>query len=302
MNITSIFAAPISSALLALVVASLYVLLYLIMQAIVPAEQKRIELIFVLLLIATFAERIVEAFGVMEQLLTILQAFFLALLPILSTMLVAVQAVFSLVAWNPIVLVVMELLLFICTKLLLPALLTALVLDACTRILPEVSFSKAAELLRTSVLSTIIASVLALTTILSFSGMAFFQLNDAIKSPIKKLIEQNIPLVGGLIVEGFSLFQKSQSTSSTLIGLTFLSSVWVASFYPAITLLIHALTFKMLGAITEPFTNSRISGLFDDIGKTLLVLCAVAFLLGFALVFIVLLCIIMIQLGVGKSN
>ncbi|MEK4229905.1 stage III sporulation protein AE [Solibacillus sp. FSL H8-0538] len=300
-QLTTIFAAPLSSALFAIVLAVLYVLLFLILQAFLPDEQKLLEQLFILIFIATFAERIVEAFVVMGQLITVLQGFFAALMPILSTMLLAVQAVFSLLAWNPIVLSVMQLLLFICTKVLIPALLIALFLDGATRILPAISFSKASDLLRASVLSMVIASVLALTAILSFSGIAFFQLNDAIKSPIKKLIEQNIPLIGGLIVEGFSLFNKYQSTATTIFGLSFLSAVWAAAFYPAGTLLIHALTFKLLGALTEPFTNGRISGLFDDVGKTLFVLCAIGFLLGFAIVFIVLICVIIIQLGVGKS-
>lgn len=300
-QLTNIFAAPLSSALFAILLATLYVLLLLILQGLLPTEHKLLEQLFILLFIGTFAQRIVDAFIVMGQLITILQAFFAALMPILSTMLIAVQAVFSLLAWNPIVLVIMQLLLFLCSKVLMPALLVALFLDGCTRILPSISFSKTSDLLRGSVLSMVMASVIALSAVLSFSGIAFFQLNEAIKSPIKKLIEQNIPLIGGLVVEGFSMFNKYQSTATTVLGLTFLSGVWAAAFYPAGTLLIHALTFKFLGALTEPFTNGRISGLFDDVGKTLLVLCAIAFLLGFAIVFVVLICVIIIQLGVGKN-
>lgn len=74
-----------------------------------------------------------------------------------------------------------------------------------------------------------------------------------------------------------------------------------ASFYPAGRLLIHALTFKFVAAIVEPFTGSTISGLLDDVGKSLLLLCAVAILLGIAFVFIWLILMIIMQLGVGKS-
>lgn len=299
--ILSIFSQPIQAAVLCLVTVGVYILLYLVMQALLPNDQAIIEQLFVWLFIALFAGQVIDAFVVMTQLISILQAFFILLLPLLSTMLVAVQALFSLVAWNPIIFFILQLLMFVCTKFLIPALIIALILDMCTRILPQISFSKAAELIRGTVLSVIVAAVITLTSVLSFTGMAFFQLNDAVKSPIKKLIEQNIPLIGGLIVEGFSLFQKTQTSVATLAGLAFLASVWFAAFYPALTLLIYALTFKVLGAVTEPFMNARLSGLFDDTSKTLLVLCAVGLLLGFTLVFIVMLCIVLVQLGMGGS-
>lgn len=61
------------------------------------------------------------------------------------------------------------------------------------------------------------------------------------------------------------------------------------------------MTFKLLAAVIEPFTGSTISGLLDDVGKSLLLLCAVAILLGIAFVFIWLILIVIMQLGVGKS-
>lgn len=297
----TIFAAPISSAIMTLILASLYISVLLVLQALLPYEHKLLEQLFVILFIVTFFKQVVEAFVIMNELTEVMQAFFITLMPLLSAVLIAVQAIFSFLAWNPVVLFIVQLLMFVTTKVFIPALLTALILDGCTRILPAISFTKAAEFIRATVLSLILASVLGLSTILTFSGIAFYQVSDVIKSPIKKLIEQNIPLIGGLIVQGFSLFTKYQGVATTFVGFSFLSTVWAAAFYPAGTLLIHALTFKMLGALAEPFTNGRISGLFDDVAKTLFVLCAVAFLLGFTIVLIVLLLIIFVQLGVGKS-
>ena len=249
-----------------------------------------------------FAQNVVDAFVVLYELIEVLQNFFLAILPIMTFMLLTIQTVFTAVAWNPIILLFVQVILFVSTKVLIPALVLALVFDVCTRIYPAISFTKAAELIRSSILSIMIASVVALTSILTFSGLAFIQLNDALKSPIKKLIEQNIPLIGSLIVEGLSFFQKTQSTVSTFLGLSFLTIIWGAAFYPAIVLLLHALLFKLIGAIIEPFTNMRISGLFDDVGKTLFVLCAVAFLLGFAIMFIVLLFIFFTQMSMGGKT
>lgn len=298
----SMFSQPIGSLVTSILYAALYLLFYLLLLAIIPQQSAFIEQLFILLFIVIFSEKVVDAFFVLNELILVLQNFFIAMIPIVTMMLLAVQTIFAVVAWNPIVIFLIQLILFISTKLLIPTLILALFLDVCTKIYPAISFSKAAELLRTSVLSMILAAVLTLTSILTFSGVAFFQLNDAVKSPIKKLIEQNIPLIGSLIVEGLSFFQKTQSTVSTFVGLSFLTIVWSAAFYPAIVLLLHALLFKVLGAMVEPFSNIRLSSLFDDVGKTLLVLCAVALLLGFAIVFIVLLCVILTQLTLGGST
>lgn len=300
MEISSIFLAPLRASFLLMVIVCFYIGLYLLLLAMLPEEEPLLEQIFLLLLIITMAGQVLDAFVVMRELLVLFQQFFLLLMPILSMMLLSVQAVFTLIAWNPILLVFIQFLLFISHKVVLPALVCSIVLDCCTRLLPAMSFAKASDLIRQSVLSVMVASIFTLTAALSFTGAAFFQLNEAVKSPIKKLIEQNIPLIGSLVVEGFSLFQKSQSAVFSFAGFAFLVVVWSVAFYPAITLLLHALTFKLLGAITEPLTNGRISGLFDDIGKTLFVLCALAFLLGFVIIFIVILCVVILQFGAGK--
>lgn len=297
-----LFATPLQSILSILLVSLLYVGVYLVFVALLPNEIVMIEQLFVLLFIVSFGQQVIDAFVVLYELISVLQSFFVAVIPILSMMLLTMQSVFTLLTWNPIVIFIIQFLLFVSTKLLIPSLIIALLLDISTKIFPTISFAKAADLIRSSVLSFIIAAIVALTSILTFSGAALIQINDAVKSPIKKLIEQNIPLIGNLIVEGLSFFQKSQSMVSSFIGVSFLAVVFSAAFAPAMMLLGHALTFKVIGAVIEPFTNTRMSALFDDVGKTLFVACAVSGLLGFAIVFIVLLCIFFAQMSVGGST
>ncbi|WP_274307317.1 stage III sporulation protein AE [Solibacillus daqui] len=297
-----LLATPLQSIFSIILLSLLYVGAYLLFVALLPNETAIIEQLFILLFIVSFAQQVIDAFVLLYELISILQSFFVAVIPILSMMLLTMQSIFTLLAWNPIVIVIIQFLLFVSTKLLIPSLIIALLLDISTKIFPAISFAKASDLLRSSVLSFIIAAIVALTSILTFSGAALIQINDAVKSPIKKLIEQNIPLIGNLIVEGLSFFQKSQSIVSSFIGVSFLAVVFSAAFAPAIMLLGHALTFKVIGAIIEPFTNTRLSALFDDVGKTLFVACAVSGLLGFAIVFIVLLCIFFVQTSIGGST
>lgn len=300
-EILNIFIDPLKIAGRSIILIVTYTTLFLIIEATVPKFKKWGDTLFVIVLVLTLGQTVMDAFSLMAQLVNIASDFFLSITPILMSVLVILNTVFSFIAWSPIISFIFEILIFLCDKILIPAIVVVLILDFCTRLIPEMSFSKASELIRGSVMTGITATLLAMLTVLSFSGVAFFTIDKAIASPVKKVIEQTIPIVGSLIVEGFSIFQKSQSTATTIAGLSAVTAFWLAAFFPAGKLLIHAMTFKFLAAIIEPFTSSTISGLIDDVGKSLLLLCAVAILLGIAFVFIWMILIVMMQLGVGKS-
>ncbi len=300
-NLLNIFIDPLKIAGQSIILIMIYTIIFLILEAFVPQFKKWIDALFIVVLVLTLGQTVMDAFSTMGQLVNIASDFFLAVTPILTSLLVVLNAVFSFIAWSPIILFIFEMLMLLCKKILIPAVTVALIFDFCTRFIQDISFSKASDLIRGSVMTLITASLLAMVTVLSFTGVAFFTIDQAISSPVKKVIEQTIPIVGSLIVEGFSIFHKYQSTATTIAGFSAMTAFWVAAFYPAGKLLIHALTFKLLAAVIEPFTGGTVSGLLDDVGKSLLLLCAVAILLGIAFVFIWLILMVILQLGVGKS-
>ncbi|WP_346234467.1 stage III sporulation protein AE [Lysinibacillus telephonicus] len=300
-NLLNIFLDPLKIAGQSIILIFTYTVIFLIIEAFVPQFKKWIDTLFVVVLVLTLGQTVMEAFSTMGQLVNIASDFFLAVTPILTSILVVLNSVFSFIAWSPIILFIFEMLMLLCKKILIPAVTVALILDFCTRFIQDISFSKASDLIRGTVMTLITASLLAMVTVLSFTGVAFFTIDQAIASPVKKVIEQTIPIVGSLIVEGFSIFHKYQSTATTIAGFSAMTAFWIAAFYPAGKLLIHALTFKFLAAVVEPFTGGTVSSLLDDVGKSLLLLCAVAILLGIAFVFIWLILMVIMQLGVGKS-
>ena len=300
-EILNIFLDPLKIAGQSIILILTYTILFLIVEAFVPKFKTWADTLFVIILVLTLGQTVMDAFSLMGDLVNVASDFFLAITPILTSLLVVLNSVFSFIAWSPVILFIFEILILLCKKILIPAITVALILDFCTRFMQDISFSKASELIRGSVMTLITASLIAMVTVLSFTGVAFFTIDQAIASPVKKVIEQTVPIVGSLIVEGFSIFHKYQSTATTVVGFGAMSAFWGASFYPAGRLLIHALTFKFIAAIVEPFTGSTISGLLDDVGKSLLLLCAVAILLGIAFVFIWLILMVIMQLGVGKS-
>ncbi|MCP1145198.1 stage III sporulation protein AE [Lysinibacillus endophyticus] len=300
-DLLNVFIDPLKLAGQSIILVMTYTILFLVLEAFIPKFKKWADTLFIIVLILTLGQTVMDSFSLMGQLVNVASDFFLGVTPILTSLLVVLNSVFSFIAWSPVILFIFEMLMLLCKNILIPAVTVALVLDFCTRFIQDISFSKASDLIRGSVMTMITALLIAMVTVLSFTGVAFFTIDQAIASPAKKVIEQTIPIVGSLIVEGFSIFQKYQSTATTVAGFSAMTAFWIAAFFPAGKLLIHALTFKFLAAIVEPFTGGTISGLLDDVGKSLLLLCAVAILLGIAFVFIWLILMVIMQLGVGKS-
>ncbi|WP_342472583.1 stage III sporulation protein AE [Metasolibacillus sp. FSL H7-0170] len=300
-TLINVFREPISNIIFLIAVVSLYTLVFLIIEAFVPSAKSWLESLFIILLVLTIGELVIEAFRIMREFAEILSAFFLALIPVLTSAMIVLQSILAFVAWSPLVLFLLQMLMHITNKVMIPALLAALLFDFCSRFVQGISFKKLADLLRMTSMSLIAASSLALSLILTISGVAFFAVDSSVTTPLKKVVEQAIPLVGSIVVQGFSMFQKFQGTATTITGFTMISAFSVASFYPAGTLLLYAFSCKLLAAITEPFTSSNVSGLIDDIGNTLFVLCAIAILLAITFIFIWLLLFVIMQLGVGKN-
>lgn len=300
-DVFNIFLGPLKIAGQSIILIVIYTIIFLIIEAFIPKFKAWADTLFIIVLVLTLGQTVIESFDLIANIANVAKDFFLGLTPILMSILTILNAVFSFIAWSPIITAIFQLLIFFCSKVLIPAISLTLILDFCTRFFPEMSFSKASDLIRTSVMTAITATLIAMLTILSFTGVAFFTVDKAIASPVKKVIEQTIPIVGSLVVEGFSIFHKYQSTVTTIAGFSAMTAFWIAAFYPAGKLLIHAMTFKLIAAIIEPFTSSSVNGLVDDVGKSIFVLCAVSILLGIAFVFIWLILMVILQLGVGKS-
>lgn len=292
---------PLTESISMLIMLLFLFLLMVVIEGVAKQSRQFLSTVFLFLILVIVTKHLVEAFTLMKELASIFSHFFLGFIPLVSTVLVIVQSVVSFVAWSPAIVFVLQLLVYVCDKLLIPSLFMALVFDACSRLYPQVSFLKIAELIRKTVFSIIAASILLLSSILTFSSVAFFSIQETLSTPLKKVIEQNVPIIGSLLVEGMSLLKNFQSTATTITGFTTITALVLMSFYPAATLLIKAFTFKLAGAIAEPFVDSRISHLLDDIGKTLFILCAIGLVLAIGFIVIWLILFFIVQIGTGKS-
>lgn len=290
---------PFQESVAVVVTILLYAILQNMTQALQPQE-KLLRFIMFAVMVVTVLEYVIEAFYAMKQLTELFTAFFIAFLPIMTVVLTMLQSVLLFIGWTPIVLFVVQVLIYICDQWLLPALVFSVLLDVATRLNPELSFHRLAQLIRKTLFSVIAAAIIGLSSVLTVSGLSWFTVRESIVSPVKKVVEQNIPIIGSLLVEGISMLKGFQVTAVTLTGWTVVTTMLALAFTPTCILLMKAFTMLLLGAVTEPILERQISQLFDDLGHALLMLCAISLLLaiGFTLTWLVL--FLLFQIGTGK--
>ena len=221
---------------------------------------------------------------------------FIGIYPILTASIVAAGGAFSLLNFQPAMLLFANGSVILAEKLLIPLLTTALILDVASRLLPEIPFTRLAELIRTTLLGAVSAIVAAYSIFITVGGTMSWALSGITSEPIKELIQQNIPLIGSFMTESLGSIGRYSSGVSVFVGGWIISAVWTIALVPSMKTLITALFYRWTAALIEPFANEDITGLLDDIGKTLFVLCAVSFLIAFAFIYTALFSIILIKL------
>lgn len=261
-----------------------------------PSFVKWTRMILFLIIVTVALKPAFEHFILIRDIANTVSMMFIAVYPILTASMIAAGGAFSLLNFQPAMLLFANGAVVLTDKLLIPLLTMALLLDVGTRLLPEVSFTKLAEQVRTTLLGTVSALVAAYSIFITVGGTMSWALSGLASEPLKELIQQNIPLIGSFMTESIGSIGRYSSGVSLFVGGWLISSIWAVALLPSLKTLLTALLYRWTAAIIEPFAQKDITGLLDDIGKTLFVLCAVSFLIAFAFIYTALFSIILIKL------
>jgi stage III sporulation protein AE len=221
---------------------------------------------------------------------------FISIYPILTASMIAAGGAFSMLNFQPAMLLFANGAIVLTERFLIPLLSAAIVFDLVTRILPSVPFTKMADLIRTSLLGTISAVVAAYSIFITVGGTMSWALSGFASGPIKELIRQNVPMIGSFMTDSMGTIGRYSSGVSIFAGGWLISTIWTVALVPSLNTLLTAFFYRWTAALIEPFANEDITGIMDDIGKTLFVLCAVSFLIAFAFIYTALFSIIIIKL------
>lgn len=261
-----------------------------------PSFTKWTRMMMIFIVIAVVLRPAFEHLVLIRDIAHSISMMFIGVYPILTATMIAAGGTFSMLNFQPAMLLFANGAVVLAESVLIPLLTAALILDLVTRILPAVPFSKMADLIRTTLLSSVSAVVAAYSIFITVGGTMSWALSGFASEPIKELIRQNVPLIGSFMTDSMGAMGRYSSGMSVFAGGWFISTIWAVALIPSIKTLVTAFFYRWTAALIEPFANEDITGILDDIGKTLFVLCAVSFLIAFAFIYTALFSIILIKL------
>lgn len=254
----------------------------------------RMALFFIVVTVAL--KPVFDHFMLIRDIAHSVSMLFIAVYPLLTASMIAAGGAFSLLNFQPAMLLFANGAIVLAEKLLIPLLTMALVLDISTRLLPSVPFTRFSDLIRTSLLGAVSAIVATYSIFITAGGTMSWALSGMASEPVKELIKQNVPLIGTFMTDSIGAIGRYSSGVSVFVGGWLISTIATVAVLPSLKTLVVALCYRWTAAMIEPFANKDIAGLLDDIGKTLFVLCAVSFLIAFAFIYTAIFSIVLIKL------
>lgn len=226
---------------------------------------------------------------------------FLSVYPILAAIFLTASSSLSLLNFQPAMLLFAYGAIYLSEKLLLPLLITALLLDISSKMMPEINFTKLADLCRMTLFGLVSAIVATYSVFITVGGTMNWALSSITSEPIQQLIQQNIPFIGSFLTESVRSLGQHTSSMSVLTGSWLIGTLWTIALMPTLKTLLIALAYRWFAALIQPITEDAISDMIDDIGKTLLVLCAITFIIAFALIYTSIFMITIVKLMVATK-
>ena len=124
---------------------------------------------------------------------------------------------------------------------------------------------------------------------ISVTIFAFFMSAQGLSSAVidgvsfraaKYAITNSVPLVGGLLKDGFDLVLAGSVLIKNAVGLSAVFLIFSVVLQPVVHLSVFQLTLKLFAALTEPVGDSRISGLLTAVSRSVSYLLAIVLAVG----------------------
>lgn len=276
--------------------------IFLCIEWFIPKSKRLLKLLFISVICFFCLEPAYRTLEMIQTLATQLVSLFLGMYPILTAGIALSGGAMLVTLWNPGVLLFASFTSFLAERVFIPTIISAFVLDLITRIHPATSFSKLSDLIRMTLIGTTSIVLLLYSFFITVNGVITWTVGGALTESVKRLIQHNIPFVGSLLTESISTMKTYSSSASAVTGSSLLISILVLVSIPTIQTILIAFLYRLLAATLEPFIDSSISGLLDDMGKTLFVLSIISVLIAFAFFFTIILTMLFAKLLVGAKG
>ncbi|MET0958850.1 MAG: stage III sporulation protein AE [Psychrobacillus psychrotolerans] len=280
----------------------LFGFIFICLEWFIPSSKKLLKLLFMLIICIYCLEPAIRSLELIQAMTTELVTLFLGIYPILTLGIAASGGAFLITTWNPAVMLFASFTTVLAGKILIPAITAAFIFDLISRIHPPTSFAKMADLIRLTLIGSTSIILLLYSIFMSVNGVITWSVSGTVNETVKRLIQNNIPFVGSLLTESISTMKNFSSSASVITGNAVILSVLMLVSIPTIQTILIAFLYRLLSAILEPFVEGNISGLLDDIGKTLFVLSIISVLIAFTFFFTIILTMLFAKLLISGKG
>lgn len=254
-----------------------YCLLTIYFQTLKLETDRFVQLLLELLFVVFLVQFIVAAITQFLEVLQVFTVIYATIYPLLLTFLTALQSLFMLASISPIFIAVNVIYSFLLEKLLIPLIVGSFFLTVSTQLYPAISFTRLVQFIRKAVLICIALYMMVYTSILAISTLAI-RFSTSFGMTLRKLFEQNVPLVGTVLTEIFALIRQFKFVTTSALSLSALVAVALVLFVPVITMLLYSVTLFAAAAIVEPLLGGAQAHFLEELAKTLLLMTAIAFI------------------------
>lgn len=214
-----------------------------------------------------------------------------AVFPVLLTFIAAMGGSVSVKLYQPIVLIISNIILNIVTSILMPILVLIFVFAILGNLTKVVKFDKFASFLSSTFKWALGFTFTIFSAFLGIKGIMASTFDGISIKTAKYAVKSYIPLLGGYLSEGFDVILTSSLLIKNAVGATGILMLFATVIVPVLNLAIFNLFLKLAAGICEPICDSRISNFLYGISKIIpyLIACilACAFMyvltLGFAM-------------------
>lgn len=222
------------------VIVIIATLMALLVDFLFPSFTKWTRMMMIFLVIAIVLQPAFEHLALIRDIAYSISMMFISVYPILTASMIAAGGAFSMLNFQPAMLLFANGAVVLAESVLIPLLTAALIFDLVTRILPAVPFSKMADLIRTTLLGAVSAIVAAYSIFITVGGTMTWALAGFASEPIKELIRQNVPLIGSFMTDSMGAMGRYSSGVSVFAGGWFISTIWTVALIPSIKTLLTA--------------------------------------------------------------
>lgn len=213
--------------------------------------------------------------------------------PILLTVLTAIGGVTSVSVYQPAVAVLSGTIINIFTNILMPIFIFKLVFSIVGNLSNNVKLDKFASFF-SSLFKWIVGGVFTVfSAFLAIQGITAGSVDGISFRTAKYAIKNSIPLVGSYLSDGLNLIVASSVLIKNAVGAAGLVLLFATIIVPVLNLAVFMLSLKLVAAVLEPITDSRISNFISMLAKSISLL--IVLILGCAFMYLLMTGMIMLS-------